>query len=250
MCRLEDIGLIGPDIRDVRDGFEPTDAVTAYPMVANHDTNKRRRLTTAPDRYLAPLVVPRPGRRLKPVDQLWTKSGRLLLGARFWLNTTRVVAMWSENHVLASMWWPIRIKDAELEKASALWFNSSLGLLTLLATRNTTRGGWVQLKKADLRQLPVLDPRQLSSAQLQALSDLFDELADAEFERLPGMADCPARTALDAGISEVSRVCRTWVGCGCCWLRSRWFVIGGCEGVLLTHMRCEKQGKISVPCQG
>ena len=59
------------------------------------------------------------------------------------------------------------------------------------------------LKKADLIQLPVLDPRQLSSTQLQALSDLFDELADAEFERLPGMADCPARMALDAGVSAI-----------------------------------------------
>ncbi len=38
MCRLDEIGEIGPDIRDVRDGFEPTDAVTAYPMVANHNT--------------------------------------------------------------------------------------------------------------------------------------------------------------------------------------------------------------------
>ncbi len=111
--------------------------------------------------------------------------------------------MWSDSHVLASMWWPIRLQDSELEKASTLWFNSSLGLLTLLATRNTTRGGWVQLKKADLRGLPVLDPRQLSSTQLQALSDLFDELADAEFERLPGMAHCPARAALDVGVSEI-----------------------------------------------
>ena len=38
---LGELGQIGPDIRDVRDGFEPTDSVTAYPMVANHDTEKR-----------------------------------------------------------------------------------------------------------------------------------------------------------------------------------------------------------------
>ena len=44
MCRFDELGQIGPDIRDVRDGFEPTDAVTAYPIVANHDTEQRRRL--------------------------------------------------------------------------------------------------------------------------------------------------------------------------------------------------------------
>ena len=89
------------------------------------------------------------------------------------------------------------------EKALVVWMNSSPGVLGLLAKRNSTHGGWVALKKADLKGIPVLDPRQMSSTQLQALSDLFDELADAEFERLPGMADCPARSALDDGVSEI-----------------------------------------------
>ena len=51
MCRLDEIGEIGPDIRDVRDGFEPTDAVTAYPMVQSHNTDVRRTISTTPDKY-------------------------------------------------------------------------------------------------------------------------------------------------------------------------------------------------------
>ena len=85
----------------------------------------------------------------------------------------------------------------------ALYLNSSLGLLALLATRNTTQGAWVKLKKADLNEMPVLDTRRLSLSQLDALSDLFDVLAEAEFERLPGMAYCPARRSLDDGISQI-----------------------------------------------
>ena len=203
LCRLDELGQIGPDIRDVRDGFEPIDSVTAYPMVANHDTEKRKRLATEPDKYLAPLVEPHPGRRLKPVQQLWPKSGRFLVGARFWLNTVRIVAMRSETNVLASMWWPVRVEDVAIEKALALWMNSTLGVLTLLVIRNTTRGSWVQLKKADLEELPVLDPRQFTPSQLQRLSDLFDALSEEEFERLPGMAHCPTRKRLDDGISKI-----------------------------------------------
>ena len=115
--------------------------------------------------------------------------------------------MWSEERRIGEyVWWPIKDRRFRESRRHPVHCGSiaSLGLLTL-ATRNELvpeAVGW-QLKKADLRQLPVLDPRQLSSAQLQALSDLFDGLADTEFERLPGMADCPARTALDAGISEV-----------------------------------------------
>ena len=203
ISRFSDLGKIGPDIRDLWDGFERTTAVTAYPMIENHDTNKRRCISTKPDKYLAPLVEPPPGRRLKPVNQLWPKAGRLLVGARFWLNTVRVVAMRADDNVLGSMRWPVRVEDPKVEKALTVWLNSSLGILTLLAVRNTTRGSWVQLKKADLEEMPVLDTRSLSPEQLKGLAELFDEMADTEFERLPGMVDCPARQALDAGISRI-----------------------------------------------
>ena len=153
--------------------------------------------------YLAPLVEPPPGRRLKPVNQLWPKAGRLLVGARFRLNTVRVVSMRADTNVLGSMWWPVRVDDPTVEKALTVWLNSSLGLLTLMAVRNTTQGGWVQLKKADLEELPVLDTRSLSPKQLKGLSDVFNEMTEAEFERLPGMAHCPARQALDSGVSRI-----------------------------------------------
>ncbi len=203
MCRLDEIGEIGPDRRRLVDGFEETASVTAYPMVKGHDTEKRKSLICHIDSYLSPLAQPKGGQCPGYGQHLWQQSSRFLISERLWLETARVVAMRSEDRVLSNVWWPVRVEDAATEKALTVWMNSSLGILTLLAQRTSTRGGWVGFKKADLRNLPVLDPRQLPSAQLQALSALFDELADAEFERLPGMAQCPARTALDAGISEV-----------------------------------------------
>ena len=203
MCRFGDIGQVGPDRRDVWDGFERTDSVTAYPMVENHDTEQRKCLATKPNKYLAPLTTARPGRHLKSVAQLWPKAARLLVSERLWLETTRVVAMWSEKEVLSNVWWSVRVKDIQTEKALALWLDSSLGILSILAHRTSTRGGWVGMKKADLEELPVLDTRSLTPAQLKDFSDLFDEMADAEFERLPGMVYCPARQALDAGVSRI-----------------------------------------------
>ena len=60
------------------------------------------------------------------------------------------------------------------------------------------------MKKADLEELPVLDTRRLSPSQVQGLSKLFDEMTEAEFERLPNMAICPARRSLDDGIARIS----------------------------------------------
>ena len=203
LCRISAFGEIGPDIRDVRDGFALTDAETAYAMIANHDTEKRRSIVTTPDQYLSPLTEPLPGRRLKPLELLWPRAGKLLIGARFWLNTVRVIGMRSESDVLGSMWWPVRIDNELYEKALTVWLNSSVGLLTLLAGRNTTRGAWAQIKKVDLKEMPVLDVRAISQKQLRALADSFDELADEEFESLPAMSHCPARRRLDDGISEI-----------------------------------------------
>ena len=203
LCRFDKFGQVGPDRRDMWDGFEQTDAVTAYPLVKDHDTEQRKRLITEPDKYLAPLAKPRPGRNLKAVAQLWPKAGRLLVAERLWLETARVVAMWSEARVLSNVWWPVQTESVSIEKALAVWLNSSLGLLTVLAQRTSTRGSWVATKKADLEELPVLDLRSLAPSQVEGLEDLFDRLAEAEFERLPGMVSCPARQALDDGVSEI-----------------------------------------------
>ena len=203
LCTLDNLGPIGPDRRDLWDGFERTSVLTAYPMVENHDTEVRTRLIVDPDKYLVPLVEPRPGRKLKQVGQLWPKAGRVLVAERLWLETTRVVAMRSTTPVLSNVWWPVRVADGFWEKALVIWLNSSLGLLTILAQRTSTRGGWIAQKKADLQELPVLDPRRISASQLEDLSNLFDELTEAEFERLTSMAQCPARRALDDGLTEV-----------------------------------------------
>ena len=101
------------------------------------------------------------------------------------------------------MWWPVRVEDEATEKAIAVWLNSIPGLLTILAQRISTEGGWVAMKKADLQELPVVDTRQLEPAQLQVMADLFDEMVEAEFERLPGMAECPSRRSLDDGIARI-----------------------------------------------
>ena len=160
-------------------------------------------LACTPDAYLSPLVSPKGGQRPGYGDHLWQQAGRLLVAERLWLETTRVIAMRSEARVLSNVWWPVKVDDISHEKALAVWLNSSLGLLTILAQRTSTRGGWVAMKKADLEVLPVLDSRAMSTERLQACAELFDSLIEDEFQRLPAMTDCPVRQRLDTGISKI-----------------------------------------------
>ena len=203
LCKLNALGQIGPDQRRLVDGFQRTRSVTAYPMVQGHDSDQRRSIATSPDTYLAPLTEPRGGQRPGYGDRLWQSAAQLLVAERLRLNTARVTAMCVATPVLSNVWWPIKIANRRYEKALAVWLNGSLGLLTFLATRNTTEGSWVKFKKADLKELPVLDIRQLSRTQQQNLSHLFDEMTDAEFQRLPAMHHCPARQHLDESLAKI-----------------------------------------------
>ena len=203
LCQLDVLGQVGPDRRRLVDGFDRTSSVTSYPLVEGHDTEQRKSMTCSPDSHLSPLTVPKGGQKPGYGERLWQQAAGLLVAERLWLETNRIVAMRVNTRVLSNVWWPVKLEDESAEKALAVWLNSSLGLLAVMAERTTTRGGWVAMKKADLEELPVLDTRRLSAPQLQRLSNLFDEMAEAEFERLPGMAVCPARRRLDDGISEI-----------------------------------------------
>ena len=203
MCPIAEIATIGPDRRRLIDGFEETGAPTAYPMIKGHDTDIRMTLSCAPNSYLSPLAKPKGGQRAGYGDWLWQKAARLLVAERVWLPTTRVVATRATEPVLSNVFWEIQTSDERHESSLALWFNSSLGILTLLATRTTTRGGWSALKKAELGEMPVLDVRELTDGQLERLAALFEELAEEALLPLPEMAECAARERLDAGLAEV-----------------------------------------------
>lgn len=203
LCPLGELGQVGPDRRRLVDGFDRTSSVTAYPMVEGHDTDQRKSLICAPDSWLSPLAKPKGGQRPGYGERLWVQAGRLLVAERLRLDTARIAAVRCTTRVLSNVWWPVRIEDAASERALAAWLNSSLGLLTLLAQRTSTEGSWVGLKKADLERLPVLDVEALSARQRRNLAALFDKMADEEFERLPAMAHCPARRALDDGVSRI-----------------------------------------------
>ena len=234
LCRLEELGEIGPDRRDVWDGFNPVSSITTYPMVENHDTEYRKGLAAEINKHLLPLREPRPGRKLKSAAELWNKAGGLLVAERLWLNTTRMIAMRANEPVLSNVWWPVNTRNGEWDKALTVWLNSSLGIMTLLSLRTSTRGGWVALKKADLTALPVLDVRALPVEQLQALSALFDDLAEMEFERLPAMHGMPGPPRPGQRPVALSSACPTCRPCAGCWRRSRWSPTGGCEEKVWT----------------
>jgi hypothetical protein len=201
---LQRLGSLGPDRRDIHDGFRLAKGTTAYPALWSHDASSMTTISQTPNQYLSPLNKAKAGRPLRNVNLLWPKAGQLLLAERLWLKTQRLVAARLDSPVLSNVWWPFKLTsgDKELEKALALWLNSTLGLLILLTHREETRGAWIDFKKPILADMPVLDVASLEATQTEALVKTYDTISTQLLLPFPQMANDPVRQAIDEAISK------------------------------------------------
>lgn len=203
MTLLGKLGTLGPDRRDIHDGFSIGDSQTSYPAVWGHKAEEMVTLSIQPNKYLTPLSKAKPGRKLRSVNILWPRAGRVFIAERIRLNTQATVAVRMGKKGLSNVWWPMHIGSGTMvEKSLVLWLNSSLGLTSFLSYRESTEGAWVDFKKPVLTGMVVPDFMKLSARKLSSLGSLYDKLALSEIATLPNMATDPVRKEIDRGIEE------------------------------------------------
>lgn len=115
------------------------------------------------------------------------KAGQLLVPDRIRVTTAHVVSMMSDKPTLSNIFYALRLKDGDENKLKALcvWLNTSWGILAILASREETEGGWISLKMAQWRLLPVLNLDQLPEQKLRSLAQVFDQFKDVDLGRIP-----------------------------------------------------------------
>ncbi len=206
LVKLSTLGNLGPDRRDIHDGFSLSDTSTTYPAFWGHDTVSVKQLAQFPNHYLAALARAQTNRHLRNPNLLWSRAGRLLIAERLRLNNTRVVSVFLEQPVLSNTWWPFSATEAsgvntyDQERILALWLNSTLGVVSLIANRVETEGAWIDLKKPILESLLVLNPLALSNGQCQALLQAYDSLSKRDLCRLPEIDQDIVRGLIDSTI--------------------------------------------------
>jgi hypothetical protein len=203
---LGDFAVLGPDRRDIHDGFNMCQHATAFPAFWGHDAQAITNLEQEPNAFLIPLAEAKANRTLRKAEDLWPLAGRIMLGERIRMNTQRLFCLRVSEIVLSNMWWPLSLKEPfrseEIEKAMVLWLNSTLGLLLVLANRQETEGAWIDFKKPVLEKLPVLDMGSLSAGQLAQLAAAYDEVCREELRPFPEMDSDPVRAKIDAAIAQ------------------------------------------------
>ncbi len=208
-CRLDKLGSLGFDRRDVHDGFTVAKSKTQYPALWGHGSDVAMRLSLSPNRWLSPRSKAAKGRPLRDANELWKKAGRILLTERFRVNTMPVTATYVDEPVMSNVWWPFNLRDKltiEDAKALVLWLNSSLGVMTLLGFRVETEGAFIGFKKPILAQLPVLDVSKLASAARRKLAHEFDAVKEKDLQALPEMTNDHVRIRIDKAIQKALRL--------------------------------------------
>ena len=204
-CRLDKLGVLGYDRRDIHDAFEISeDDWSPYPAFWHHEADKVRTITQNPTAHLLARTTAAKGRRLKSATAVWAKAGRILLVERLWPITHRVLAIGFETEVLGSTWWALGTPtlSPQQRKALLVWLNSSLALLLYFGRRVATRSAWMQMKKPAWAAMPVLDVTTLSDQQLDELAKAYDDLSSKELRALAQLDHDPIRSQIDEAISK------------------------------------------------
>jgi hypothetical protein len=149
---------------------------------------QRQTMRTSPNAFMLPTIE-------RGKDIFKDKAGGLLVPDRIRIDTAHVTAMLSTEPVLSNIFYSIRLKDenSERQKALCLWLNTTWGILTMLASREETHGGFLSLKMSQWRLLPVLDIDSLGQENVRALATIFDEFQGQDLGRIPEQYDSKGR---------------------------------------------------------
>lgn len=206
VCRLDALGGLGYDRRDIHDAFEvSTDDISTYPAFWGHEADKVVCVAQKPNAHLIARTKPAKGRKEKHPGPVWSKAGNILLVERLRSNTHKILAVGFGKPVLGNTWWAFKSAglSRKQEKALLLWLNSSLSMLLFFGCRVITQGAWMQMKKPGWLSMPVLDVRALTDAQQQCLSEAYDKLAPQSLDALAKLDKDAVRGAIDEALASV-----------------------------------------------
>ncbi|MEM4218314.1 MAG: hypothetical protein QXZ09_09865, partial [Candidatus Methanomethylicaceae archaeon] len=180
--RLGEIATIGIDRHQFHDYFEMVEgAPSALPCLYGGEEEMRSRLQAEPNAY----ILPKNEKARKTFKEF---ASELLVPDRIWFDTAHVTSVYTDQPVLSNIFYAVKLKNRGVTgrlKALCAWLNSTWGIMTILASRQETRGAWISLKMSHWRLLPILDVTALPSEKSKTLSKVFDEFKHTELKRLP-----------------------------------------------------------------
>ena len=207
---LGEIALVGPAGQRIRDVYtrEVLSDTVGRRALWHNDTAVTCPLRAETDVYIHAKDGERNSRL---ADSYWGQRSRLLLAVSPRLTTARVIAVWVPTPTVGSHWVPVRPDpdtmeyeyDERWEKAMCVWFNSTPGILSIVATSSPRVITRPYLSLDAMRRLPA---PQLTPNQAEELALTFDHYASVEMYPLTAADSDQVRRHLDDAVVSVLRL--------------------------------------------
>jgi len=187
LIRLNElISSMGVDRHRFTDTFKLVKAKipTSLKIIHGGEEEQRQIMVTSPNAFVIPII----DRGKRTYEE---NAGYFLLPNRIRIDTTHVISMLSNEPTISNIFYTIKLKNESLEKLKSLclWLNTTWGILTVLASREDTHGGFIGLNMSQWRLLPVLNVDILEEKKLESIAGIFDQFKNIDLGRIPEQYD-------------------------------------------------------------
>ena len=198
IARLSEVGQRGLDSQMVISAAHnapftkhPPSPTATYPALWNHNARNETRMVCVPDSQL------RVRRGMGPrVAEIWATASRAHISRGFRFTAQPLSVAYTEQVSLGGRAWPnVKFEDRRFDYAFTIWGNSSLGLLCYWWHSSRQQAGRGDITVSGMDNLPILDLRALTDAQLATAQEIFDEFRELELQPAY-LADADANRAL------------------------------------------------------
>ena len=168
-----------------------------WPALWGHEAAQEKRMTVMPDSAGAV----RPGCE-EHASAVWEKTASCLHFNRdFQINSQPLAACMTPKPSIGGPAWPnFLCSDLSWEKSLTLWANTTLGLIAFWWIGTRQQQGRARLTISRLPNLTVLDPRKLTTGQLNHADDLFEQFRDQALRPANEVSQDEVRQALDRAV--------------------------------------------------
>ncbi|RJP75813.1 MAG: hypothetical protein C4524_11095 [Candidatus Zixiibacteriota bacterium] len=178
----EIIATIGVDRKRFSDTFRPLHESIpgAVPMLLGGDESQRIAMAVAPNAYAIPLN--------DNAREMFDKKGSIfLVPDRIRITTAHVTALLANRKTIANIFYSVRINYENINKYKALclWLNTTWGIMSILANRQETHGGFISMKMTQWRMMSILDIHKLDQNKVDKLAEVFDNYKHHSLARIP-----------------------------------------------------------------
>ncbi len=213
---LGTLGTAGPLDRDIygtdpRTGvhrgpfdLEPTKPTMSYPILSSHDARSGRESAMEVQADQSGRI--RANMRDQAVEISRT-STRLHINRDFRLNSQPLGACMTPSRTIGGRAWPsFCLDDRSWEATICVWLNSIFGLVSRWSVSNRQQQGRATLTVSTLSQIPVIDPRSLTPAQISASNGIFEMFRLSELRPANEAWQDTERKRLDEAVADVLNI--------------------------------------------